>query len=65
MSSETYIDASNDSSLARVAKEVCELAHALAGSLAAVAIPGWETSEAAERWVEKLREANAFPYKRS
>ena len=38
------------------------LAHQLAGSLADVDIPGWESSEAAERWVETLREADRFPF---
>jgi hypothetical protein len=37
------------------------LAHRLAGSLAEVDIPGWESSEAAERWVEQLRQADQFP----
>lgn len=39
-----------------------ELAHRLAGSLANVEIPGWESSEAAERWVEELRQADTFPF---
>ena len=39
-----------------------QLAHRLAGSLADVDIPGWESSEAAERWVEELRQADTFPF---
>jgi hypothetical protein len=39
------------------------LAHRLAGSLAEVDIPGWESSEAAERWVEQLRQADYYPLK--
>src|SRR5437868_6722347 len=39
-----------------------DLAHRLAGSLADVDIPGWETSEAAERWVEELRRGDMFPF---
>jgi hypothetical protein len=35
-----------------------ELANRLAGSLANVDIPGWESSEAAERWVEALRQSD-------
>ncbi len=95
MSRETYIDATNDPSLARAAKEVRdtgtrrvirvgqedvalltplevtsvaasqrlrELAHQLAGSLAEIDIPGWETSEEAERWVEELRNSDCFPF---
>jgi metal-responsive CopG/Arc/MetJ family transcriptional regulator len=31
-------------------------AEAVAGSLADVDIPGWESSEAAEKWVRSLRE---------
>jgi hypothetical protein len=38
-----------------------QVAHRLAGSLADVDVPGWESSEAAERWVAKLREADAYP----
>jgi hypothetical protein len=38
-----------------------DLANRLAGSLAEVDIPGWETSEAAEHWVEELRQADTFP----
>jgi hypothetical protein len=34
----------------------------MAGSLADVDIPGWESSEAAEQWVEELRKADAFPF---
>ena len=39
-----------------------DMAHRLAGSLADVDIPGWETNEAAERWVEELRRADNFPF---
>jgi hypothetical protein len=38
-----------------------ELAHRLAGSLAAVDISGWETSEAAENWVADLRRTDMYP----
>jgi len=38
-----------------------QMAHRLAGSLADVDIPGWESSEAAEHWVDELREADTFP----
>jgi hypothetical protein len=38
-----------------------DLANRLAGSLAEVDIPGWESSEAAEHWVEELRKADTFP----
>jgi hypothetical protein len=41
-----------------------ELARRLAGSLADVDIPGWESSEAAERWVEDLRKADHYPFDR-
>lgn len=35
-----------------------QLAHQLAGSLADADVPGWESSEAAERWVEDLRRSD-------
>jgi hypothetical protein len=38
-----------------------QLAHHLAGSLANVDFLGWESSEAAERWVDELRKADAYP----
>jgi hypothetical protein len=38
------------------------LAHRLAGSLALVDIPGWESSEAAERWGEQLRQGDHYPF---
>jgi hypothetical protein len=38
------------------------LAHRLAGSLADVDIPGWESSKAAEHWVDQLRQADIFPF---
>ncbi len=34
----------------------------MAGSLATVDIPGWESSEAAERWVEEQRKGDMFPF---
>jgi len=37
------------------------LAHRLAGSLAHAEIPGWESSEAVEEWVENLRQADTYP----
>src|SRR5215212_2884846 len=42
-------------------KSLSALAHRLAGSLANVEIPGWESSEAAEHWVETLRQADMYP----
>jgi hypothetical protein len=41
---------------------VRELAHRLAGSLADVETPGWESSEAAEKWVEDSRKGDLFPF---
>lgn len=38
-----------------------QLAHHLAGSLANVDVPGWESSEAAEHWVDELRKADTLP----
>jgi hypothetical protein len=39
-----------------------ELAQRLAGSLADVETPGWESSEAAEKWVENSRKGDLFPF---
>jgi hypothetical protein len=38
------------------------IAHRMAGSLAGANVPGWESSEQAEVWVEKLRQADASPF---
>ena len=38
------------------------LGRQLAGSLATVDIPGWESSEAAEAWVDNLRQADSYPF---
>jgi hypothetical protein len=39
-----------------------ELFDRVAGSLADVDIPGWESSEAAEKWVERSRAGDMFPF---
>ena len=43
--------------LSRIA--LAEAAEEAAGSLAALDVPGWETSESARRWVRSLRTADA------
>jgi hypothetical protein len=40
---------------APIHRDLQHLAHRLAGSLADVNIPGWESSESAEWWVANLR----------
>jgi hypothetical protein len=39
-----------------------ELFDRVAGSLADVDVPGWESSEAAEKWVERSRAGDMFPF---
>ena len=58
---ETYQAAVTSATTDQRARRLRQLAHELAGSLATVDIPGWQSSESAERWVDELRQADIFP----